>query len=97
MAETDKLAPSFGLQHVITTLSPADANHDRLMTSFPDAIKKVEGIIRATSREIIQTYLVWTVLTMTYPKVIAPEVEPVRVFFNGLLGSVSTVFLGDDQ
>ncbi|KLU84361.1 hypothetical protein MAPG_03405 [Magnaporthiopsis poae ATCC 64411] len=92
LAEADKLAPSLGLQHVITTLLPPDAEHDRMVVSFPDLIKKVEGIVKATSRETIQAYLVWFVLSTIYSTVIAPEVEPVRVFFNEFYGRDPTAF-----
>ncbi|KAL8367338.1 hypothetical protein RB595_009031 [Gaeumannomyces hyphopodioides] len=92
LEETDKLAPSLGMKHVISTLSPPDFKNDRLLTSFPEFIPKVEAIVNTTSKETIQAYLSWNVVNQFYRYVTAPEIEPLRVFTNELQGRDPTAF-----
>jgi len=87
--ETAALAPAFGLDYVVTKLSPPSYTPDRLMTSFPDLIRNISNVVMNTSQETLQTYFMWGIVDSYTSTVRAAEIEPYRNWYNALSGRVS--------
>jgi endothelin-converting enzyme len=85
---TAALAPILGLDYTIKNLAPSGYPLDKMITSFPDHIKEISDVILSTSKETLQTFLIWSAIGSFVTSVLAPEVEPLRQLQNSLSGRV---------
>lgn len=88
LKDTAALAPILGLDHVLTSLAPANYTLNKLSTSFPDFFRNVSDILSASSKDTVQAFFSWKVIQATAGSVIAPEVKPLTRFMNQLTGKV---------
>ena len=51
---------------------------DKILFGLPDAIKRISSIYLSTSKETIQTYLMWRVVDDLVLSVVAPGMEPLQ-------------------
>jgi len=86
--ETAKLAPPFGLDYIITKMSPPSYSPDRTLTAFPDVITNISKVVMSTSKETLQTYFMWGIVDYFASTVRAAEIEPYRIWSNTLSGRV---------
>jgi len=70
-------------------LAPPGYAPDKILFGLPDAIKKISSIYLSTSRETVQTYLMWRVADDLVLSVVAPEMEPLQKFKLSLVDLVS--------
>lgn len=86
LEETRALIPQLSVQYLISYLAPADFNPTKLIVGSPSYLKTVSAILRDTSVETLQAYLVWkTVQTYAY-KVEDDALKPLVRFNNELQG-----------
>ena len=80
------LLPQVSVQHLISTLAPANFRPDKLIVGSPSYLRALAEILRGTSAEALQAYFVWkTVQTYAY-NVEDDALKPLKRFNNELLG-----------
>ena len=88
LKEANKLAPSIHLEKIIKSLAPSDVTIDRIIVASPDYLKNLTDILSSTSKDVIQTYLIWKVIQAHASEIEADELKPYTRFVNELQGKV---------
>ena len=86
LKDTVKLAPELGLEHVLGSLVPSNYTLDQIITQFPDFFANVSSIINKTSKETLQGFFYWKLVTSSIGYLSAPELTPWTQFQNKLRG-----------
>ena len=80
------LLPQLSVQHLISTLAPADFKPEKLIVGSPSYLKVLSEILRETSVEALQAYFVWKTVQAYSYKVEDDALKPLKMFNNELLG-----------
>jgi endothelin-converting enzyme len=87
--EAAKSSPLFGIDYVITALAPPGYVPDKIFFGFPESIKRISSVYLSTSKETVQTYLMWRVVDDLVLNVVAAEMEPLQNLKVSLVDLVS--------
>lgn len=90
MKDANALTPQIKLTKMIDSLAPSDVKTKRLIIFSPSFMQNLSTILDHTSRETIQTYLIWKVIQTYASAVEAEETKPYMRFRNELQGKVSS-------
>jgi endothelin-converting enzyme len=88
LSDASKLAPVIGVDSIIKGLSPAGYSNDRVMASFLPNIQAISKALLSTSKETIQTYLMWRVIDQFSDNVYMPESATLRKLRRRIDGKV---------
>ncbi len=86
LKDTVKLAPAFGIDYVLKSLVPSNYTPDQLITAFPDFFLNASSIVEQTSKDTLQGFFYWKLITASAAYLEAPELEPYKQFQNKLQG-----------
>jgi len=89
LKDANSLTPQIQLANILNKLAPSDYITDRLIIASPTYMKNLTQIISSTSRETLQTYLIWKVVQAFASEIEADEIKPYTRFSNKLQGKVS--------
>lgn len=89
MKDADQLTPKIHLSSIIKGLSPVDVKIDRIIVGSPSYMRNLTEILAGTSKDVLQSYLLWRVVQSYASVVEADELKPYSRFRNELQGKVS--------
>ena len=89
LKDADSLTPQVQLANILNKLAPSDYITDRLIIASPTYMKNLTQILSSTSRETLQTYLIWKVVQAFASEIEADEIKPYTRFSNKLQGKVT--------
>ena len=84
--ETRALLPQLSIPFIISSLAPSDYKTDRIIVGSPSYLKSVSSILRRTTKETLQAYLVWKTVQAWASKVEHEAIKPLTRFNNQLRG-----------
>ena len=90
LKDANELTPSVHLSAIIKNLSPADVTVDRIIVASPNYMQDLNEVLSSTSKEVIQSYLMWKVVQAYASRIEAAEIKPYTRFINELQGKVCT-------
>ncbi|KAL9136576.1 MAG: hypothetical protein Q9175_002214 [Cornicularia normoerica] len=80
------LLPQLSVEHLISTLAPADFKPEKLIVGSPSYLKALSEILRGTSAETLQAYFVWKTVQAYAYRIEDDALKPLKRFNNVLLG-----------
>jgi endothelin-converting enzyme len=86
LEEASKLTPQLDLSSIIKSLSPSDAEPDRIIVMAPQYQKELADILSKTSKATLQTYFLWKAVQSLEPYIESDVVVPYKRFSNILAG-----------
>lgn len=87
--QTAALVPEIGLDYVLRELVPANYSIDRMLTTFPNTIKRLSQVLRSTTKQTMQAFFVWQTTVAFSNGIEADEIRPYKEFLNRLNGRAS--------
>lgn len=84
--ETKAFLPQLSIPFIISSLAPSDYKADRIIVGSPSYLKSVSTILRSTTKETLQAYLVWKTVQAWASKVEHEALRPLTRFNNELRG-----------
>jgi endothelin-converting enzyme len=86
--DADKITPEIHLAGLVKSLEPSDIKTQRVIVMSPTYMANLSEIISSTSKDTLQTYLVWKTIQAFASYVEADELKPYKRFLNELQGKV---------
>lgn len=86
MSDADKLTPQIKLSSIISSLAPSNFETKRLIVMSPKYMANLTDILSTTSKDVLQTYLLWKTVQSYASMVEADELKPYSRFANQLQG-----------
>ena len=88
LTDADSLTPQITLSKIINSLASSDVKVNRLIVFSPHYLKSLSSLLDKTSREVLQTYLIWKAIQAYHSFIEADELKPYSRFINELQGKV---------
>jgi endothelin-converting enzyme len=88
-AEANALTPQINLSSIITSLSPAGFEAERIVVTSPKYMKDLQTTILETPGSVMAIYFVWKVIQEFAPYIEAGALKSYKRFNNEVQGKVN--------
>ena len=84
--ETRKLLPQLSISSIISQFAPSSCKPNKLIIGSPSYLEGVSSILKTTSTEALQAYLIWKAVQAYTTKIEDDALNPLKRFNNELQG-----------
>ena len=84
--EVEALLPQIPIGYLNSILAPSDYQSEKVIVGSPSYLNTVSSVLKDTSTEIIQAYLVWKIVQAYAHRIEANALKPLTRFNNQLQG-----------